>query len=60
MPWTGDDMRRKGAKRPEQAARMANANRQRCLKDGGSESACDRIAIITALARTNKGSKTGA
>ena len=60
MPWTADDMRRKGAKRPEQAARIANAIRSRCLSDGGSESACDRIAIATALARTNKPPKTGA
>ena len=54
MPWTADDMRKKGAKRPAKAASIANAVRARCLKDGGSEKKCDRLAITVALAKTNK------
>ena len=54
MPWSADEMKAKGAHKPEQAARMANAIRAQCLASGKPEKECDRIAIATALARTNK------
>lgn len=52
MPWTADDMRRKGARDGDKAARMANAILESCRAKGGKD--CERIAIATALARTNK------
>lgn len=55
MPWSAQAMKAKGAQNPAKAEAMANAIRRSCLASGKSESECDRIAIATALARTNKG-----
>ena len=54
MPWTAEDMKAKGAKRPADAARIANAVRERCLSEGGDEKYCDGFAIRVALGKTNK------
>jgi len=51
-------MKAKGARTdPAKAAAMANAIRRSCLAGGKSEKECDRIAIATALSRTNKGAR---
>ena len=53
MPWTADEMKAKGAHtNPAKAAEIANGILASCLKRGGKN--CERIAIATALARTNK------
>ena len=54
MPWSAEDMARKGAKQPAKAAGLANSYRAYCLKKGGSEKVCDARAIRFALGRTNK------
>jgi len=45
MPWTADDMKKKGAKDAAKAARIANA----ILRETGNEG----LAIRVALARAN-------
>jgi len=52
MPWTAQDMVRKGAKDGPKAAAIANAVLKRCKEDGGRD--CEGLAIKVALARTNK------
>lgn len=54
-PWTADDMARKGARKPEQAARIANAVLASCLASAETEQQrkkCEGLAIATSLART--------
>ncbi|MDD4891254.1 MAG: hypothetical protein PHU85_15140 [Phycisphaerae bacterium] len=51
MPWTAEDMKKKGATEPVKAAAIANAILRDCQSRGGSN--CERLAIATALARTN-------
>uniref|UniRef100_A0A6H1ZGW8 Uncharacterized protein n=1 Tax=viral metagenome TaxID=1070528 RepID=A0A6H1ZGW8_9ZZZZ len=58
MPWTAEDMKAKGAKRPELAARVANAVRGKCIAAGGDEKTCDGRAIRIALAQSNRGAQT--
>jgi len=55
MPWTAEDMVKKGAKDGAKAAKIANAILKSCTADGGKD--CERIAIATALARVNKGKR---
>ena len=50
MPWTVEDMKKKGAQRPHKAAVIANAILKNCLASGGVN--CERVAIATALKRT--------
>jgi len=56
MPWTPQQMAAKGAKNSAKAAEMANAILRTCRARGGGKE-CERIAIATALARTNPKSK---
>lgn len=56
MPWSASDMLAKGAKNPAKAAEIANAILASCRAKGGGKE-CERIAIATALARTNPKSK---
>jgi len=56
MPWTPQQMAAKGAKNSAKAAEMANAILRTCRAKGGGKE-CERIAIATALARTNPKSK---
>jgi len=51
MPWTADDMVKKGANDGAKAASIANAILNDCLAKSGKD--CERIAIATALARVN-------
>ena len=51
MPWTHEDMTRKGAKHGAKAAAIANAILRECQARDGTD--CERVAIATALARTN-------
>ena len=58
MPWTASDMKAKGAKRPERAAKIANAVLAACQARAETSkqlAQCEGLAIATALARTNKG-----
>jgi len=55
MPWTAEEMKAKGARtNPAQAAKQANDILRECLADGKDPKNCERIAIATALARTNR------
>ena len=57
MPWTAEDMAKKGAKRPEVAARTANGILKACLVAGGSPKVCEPKAIRLGLWQSNKGGK---
>ena len=52
MPWTAAEMKQKGAQNPAKAAEIANAILSECQARNGKN--CERIAIATALARTNR------
>ena len=62
MPWTAAEMAAKGAKRPAEAAKIANHVLTSCRARGGGpisrrtgkRVSCEALAIATALARTNK------
>ena len=57
MPWTPDEMGKKGAKRPSVAAKVANAAYRRCMAAGGSDKTCAPKAIRMGLAVSNAGHK---
>jgi hypothetical protein len=54
MPWDKAQMRRKGARQPAVAAKVANQRRRRCLAKGGTEKACDVSAIRIGLHASNQ------
>lgn len=54
MPWTAEDMRKKGARDPARAAAIANETLARCLRRGGKQKVCEVRAIIRALFIVNK------
>lgn len=59
-PWTASEMQAKGAKRPEAAARRANAILASCqarATTSKQRAKCEGLAIATALAMTNRPAK---
>ena len=57
MPWSASEMASKGAKRPELAARIANAVLEKCQStvNNKNKGRCEEMAIRIALARSNRG-----
>lgn len=55
MPWTPDDMAKKGAKRPAVAASAANAHLKRCLASKRDAKSCEVQAIKIGLFASNRG-----
>ena len=51
MPWTAEDMAKKGAKDPARAAEIANDVLAKCTARGGRD--CEGAAIHTALTVVN-------
>lgn len=58
-PWTPDEMKAKGAKRPDVAANVANRVYKACLKAGGTDKTCAPKAIIRGLGVSNRGQSNG-
>lgn len=52
MPWSADEMKAKGAHRPDVAASAANSALAYCLRTGGKD--CEGYAIRVGLSASNK------
>lgn len=55
MPWTAEEMAKKGAKKPAVAAEVANRVYRQCLQSGKGDKECAPMAIKVGLSVSNRG-----